>query len=67
MPRTFGDGLVHISHFDVIVNQDTPLLELKIEPANEVEDKIGQHIADNLVQDGATLQMGMLLNIGLNL
>lgn len=25
MPRTFGDGIIHRSHFDYVVNVDTPL------------------------------------------
>lgn len=25
MPRTFGDGIIHRSHFDYVVDVDTPL------------------------------------------
>lgn len=59
MPRTHGDGLVHISHFDYIVHHDTPMHEHKRKPGTEAEKKIGELIASNLVQDGATLQMGI--------
>ena len=58
MPRTFGDGLVHQSHIDVMIDVDYPLPELKMEEPNEVESSIGKLIAENLVADGATLQMG---------
>ena len=58
MPRTFGDGLVHQSHVDIIVDVDYPLPELKTEEPNAVEQSIGKLIAENLVEDGATLQMG---------
>lgn len=34
------------------------LPELKIKPESPEEAKIGQFIAENLVEDGATLQMG---------
>lgn len=59
MPRTFGDGVIHVSHFDAMVKADNPLPETHLTEATPVETKIGQLIADNLVQDGATLQMGI--------
>jgi len=59
MPRTFGDGVIHMSHFDAMVQADYPLPESHKTAPTPVEEKIGQLIADNLVQDGATLQMGI--------
>nr|CAD7586744.1 unnamed protein product [Timema genevievae] len=59
MPRTFGDSQIHQSHFDFAVKVDVPLPEHGGEPATEVEQKIGSQIADNLVDDGATLQLGI--------
>ncbi|MCS7027666.1 MAG: 4-hydroxybutyrate CoA-transferase [Bacteroidia bacterium] len=58
MPRTFGDGVIHHSriHFGVEVNE--PLITHQPAEPNEIEQKIGEHIA-NLVEDGATLQMGI--------
>lgn len=38
--------------------QEFKLPELKIKPESPEESKIGQLIAENLVDDGATLQMG---------
>ena len=58
MPRTFGDGVIHMSHCDVMVNVNDPLPELHIPPTTQEESKIGSLISENLVQDGATLQMG---------
>jgi len=58
-PRTFGDGLIHQSHIDAVVEVDMPLHERKKGQISDVEQKIGQLIADNLVDDGATLQMGI--------
>ena len=58
MPRTFGDGVIHVSHFDALVEHDEALPELKSHSTTPEEQKIGRFIADNLVQDGATLQMG---------
>ncbi len=58
MPRTMGDGNIHISRFDKVVDVDYPLPTLEVPPPNDVETRIGQHIA-SLVEDGATLQMGI--------
>lgn len=58
MPRTMGDGNIHISRFDKVVEVDYPLPTLEVSEPNELEMRIGQHIA-GLVEDGATLQMGI--------
>lgn len=59
MPRTFGDATVHMSHFDAAVSVDVPLPQHGGKPPSPVEARIGQLIAENLVEDGATLQMGI--------
>jgi len=60
MPRTFGGAIIHSSHIDATVNVDVPLvLHGKGTGPNENECKIGALIAENLVKDGATLQMGI--------
>ena len=58
MPRTMGDGNIHISRFDKVVEVNYPLPALEIPPPNEIEMRIGRHIA-GLVENGATLQMGI--------
>lgn len=58
LPRTFGDATIHVSHFDALVEGDKELPEHKPDVLTEVELSIGRLIADNLVQNGATLQMG---------
>ncbi|WP_114749273.1 acetyl-CoA hydrolase/transferase family protein [Pleomorphovibrio marinus] len=59
MPRTHGDGLIHYSKFHAAIEVDEPLPEVnyasKIGPN---EEKIGLYIAE-LIEDGATLQMGI--------
>lgn len=59
LPRTFGDGIIHESHVDAMVDHSHPLPELKKAGLTDEEVKIGQLIAENLVDDGATLQMGI--------
>jgi acyl-CoA hydrolase len=58
MPRTHGDGLLHISKIDKFVYSDTPLFETQYHAGNEIEKSIGSHIAA-LIEDGATLQTGI--------
>lgn len=59
MPRTHGDGHVHISRFDAMVWEDASLPEVNYGgKADAVAEKIGYNIA-GLVENGATLQLGI--------
>jgi 4-hydroxybutyrate CoA-transferase len=58
MPRTHGDGLVHHGRFAAAVAVDEPLPEPRPAPPGALELEIGRHVAA-LVEDGATLQMGI--------
>lgn len=58
MPRTHGDGLIHVDDIDALVRHDEPLPEIAPAPPSEVETRIGRNIAE-LVEDGATLQVGI--------
>ena len=58
MPRTFGDGIIHISELDYLVAVDTPIFTHTIDPFSVEEDKIGSLIA-SLIDDKCTLQMGI--------
>lgn len=58
MPRSQGDGCIHLKHFDYLVEHDNELHEVLSSPLTEVEIRIGKHVA-SLVEDGATLQMGI--------
>lgn len=58
MPRTLGDGIVHLNNFDACVLVDEDLQEMKIVKPNETETEIGKNIAE-IIEDGATLQMGI--------
>ncbi|VDN04843.1 unnamed protein product [Thelazia callipaeda] len=62
MPRTFGDTLIHISHFNAVVQSKQPIYmrtEDEMLLLNDTEKKIGRIIAEELVADGATLQIGI--------
>jgi acyl-CoA hydrolase len=58
MPRVHGDGILHVSHIDFSIRTNRPLPEHKLPPLTEVEQKIGSHVA-SLIEDGATLQIGI--------
>jgi len=58
VPRAFGQAMIPISKIDMFVQDDTPLIEAKFSEPNEVETAIGKHCAA-LIEDGATLQMGI--------
>src|SRR5216110_1558490 len=58
MPRTLGDGFIHVDDIDLGVEVDVPPCEHRVAELGEEERRIGELIAD-LVPDGATLQMGI--------
>ncbi|HEY9488767.1 MAG TPA: acetyl-CoA hydrolase/transferase C-terminal domain-containing protein, partial [Chryseosolibacter sp.] len=59
MPRTLGDGLIHVNEFHgmVEVNEELPEVASK-EPLGDVPLRIGAFCAE-LIEDGATLQTGI--------
>jgi len=58
MPRTHGDGFIHVSALHMLVAGDLAPYELPNPELSAEERRIGAHIA-NLVPDGATLQLGI--------
>ena len=58
MPRTHGDGLVHESRFFAAVEVDDPIPERERAALTPTEFAIGRHCS-GLIDDGATLQMGI--------
>lgn len=58
MPRTFGDSQIHISKISAFMEVDEPLYQVLPGEVSKVEKQIGQNIA-SLIEDGATLQMGI--------
>jgi len=59
VPRTHGDGLIHINQFDSMVYCEDPLYEARYgDRVGPAELKIGEYVA-GLIDDGSTLQMGI--------
>jgi acyl-CoA hydrolase/GNAT superfamily N-acetyltransferase len=58
MPWTLGNSFIHVNDIDVLVDNETPILELSYPEADDVARGIGENIA-RLIDDGSTLQMGI--------
>ncbi len=58
MPFIGGDNLIHIDDIDYIVEVNRPILAVPPAPIGEKELAIGRYCAE-LIQDGATLQLGI--------
>ncbi len=58
MPRTHGDGLIHVDNLHAMVEHDQPIPEINVPPPSDLEMQIGLNCA-NLVENGATIQMGI--------
>lgn len=58
MPRTFGDGIIHVSEIDYLVEVDVPIFAHEELPFSKEEEQIGKYVA-SLIEDRSTLQMGI--------
>jgi len=58
MPRVHGDSFIHVSEIDHLVEVDLPIYELNKKKMTEVEEKIGQNVAQ-LIEDDCCLQLGI--------
>lgn len=59
MPRTHGDGIIHISEINTTIEVDEPLPEVSYQKkVDETSLTIGKYCAE-LIEDGSTLQIGI--------
>ncbi|GAB3746063.1 acetyl-CoA hydrolase/transferase C-terminal domain-containing protein [Spirosoma pomorum] len=58
VPRTHGDGLIPVSMLHAAIEVDEPIYEVPLPQISATDRKIGQYVA-SLVDDGATLQLGI--------
>ncbi|NRF38314.1 acetyl-CoA hydrolase/transferase family protein [Pedobacter foliorum] len=59
MPRTHGESFIHVDKLTALVHHDAELPEVDYSfDANDIVGKIGYNVA-SLVEDGATLQLGI--------
>ncbi|MDO5654770.1 MAG: acetyl-CoA hydrolase/transferase C-terminal domain-containing protein [Flavobacteriaceae bacterium] len=67
VPKTHGDGIIHSSQITAAVEFHQPIFQTELPHITEIDQKIGYHVA-GLIEDGATLQMGIgaIPNVVLN-
>ena len=58
VPRTHGDGIIHISNINFAVEVNMPIHTYPLGKPSKIETAIGKYVA-GLVENGATLQMGI--------
>lgn len=58
MPRSMGDALIPMSMIDIFTEDNAPLIEGHFAQPSPEEAQIGKYVAE-LIEDGATLQMGI--------
>ncbi|MBD0850129.1 acetyl-CoA hydrolase/transferase family protein [Maribacter arenosus] len=58
VPRTHGDGIIHVSHIDFAIAVDEPIHIYNPTVLTETDKQVGKHVAE-LIEDGATLQLGI--------
>jgi acyl-CoA hydrolase len=58
VPRTHGESFLPVSRLDYAVHWDSPLYEVERRMPDAVQTQIGRQVA-GLVEDGATLQLGI--------
>jgi acyl-CoA hydrolase len=58
MPRTFGSSIIHSSRFTAMVAVNDPIFEAASGDPSETDLKIAENVA-SLIEDGATLQLGI--------
>jgi len=58
MPRTLGDGFVHISDVHIVIEVDERLPALEQSEPDKTSKQIAAHIT-TLIEDGSTLQLGI--------
>lgn len=58
VPRSFGDAMIPVSMIDIFVEHHSELEPAHFTAPDPIEEAIGKHCAA-LIEDGATLQMGI--------
>ncbi|MDX1700934.1 MAG: acetyl-CoA hydrolase/transferase C-terminal domain-containing protein, partial [Melioribacteraceae bacterium] len=58
MPRTHGDGIIHVTEINLFVESDEPIPTIGVTIPTEIEQRIGDNVA-SLIEDRSTLQMGI--------
>ncbi len=58
MPRSLGEGFVHVERLDAIVEYEEPLLQFQVPPPDQTALEVARHVA-KLIPHGATIHLGL--------
>jgi acyl-CoA hydrolase len=58
VPRTHGDGIIHVRNIDYAIDVNDPIHTYNPTELSDIDRMIGKHVAE-LIEDGATLQLGI--------
>lgn len=58
MPWTLGDSFIHVDRIDVLVEHEAAIPEVRYPEPDQVAREIAENVA-GLIEDGATLQLGI--------
>ncbi len=58
VPRTHGDGIIHVRNIDYAIDVNDPIHTYNPTELSENDKRIGKNVAE-LIEDGATLQLGI--------
>lgn len=62
MPRVLGDSFIHVNEIDALVEHDEALTETPIAERRVIAERMAKYVA-KLVEDGATIQVGIGRNL----
>jgi acyl-CoA hydrolase len=58
VPRTHGDGIIHVRNIDYAIDVNDPIHTYNPTELSDIDRMIGKNVAE-LIEDGATLQLGI--------
>ncbi len=58
VPRTHGDGIIHVRNIDYAIDVNDPIHTYNPSELSDIDRMIGKNVAE-LIEDGATLQLGI--------
>lgn len=58
VPRTHGDGIIHVRNIDYAIDVNDLIHTHEPTPLTDIDKQIGKNVAE-LIEDGATLQLGI--------
>jgi len=58
VPRTHGDGIIHVRNIDYAIDVNDPIHTYNPTELSDIDRMLGKNVAE-LIEDGATLQLGI--------